>query len=114
MRLADGRAAWFSKAITPAIRDEAARRSASPLSPVYRHLSVYAYRLAALARFEALPPGVYETIEGLERFRFLENGIDVLTVPISPPSHDMSGIDTPADVALAERLIAQIGDPFGA
>ncbi len=114
VRLVDGRAAWFSKAIVPAIRDEAARRTQERLSPVYRHLGVYAYRLTALARFEALPPGVYEAIEGLEQLRFLENGIDVLTVPVVPPSHDMSGIDTSADVALAERLIAYLGDPFGA
>lgn len=113
-RLADGRAAWFSKAIIPAIRDEAARRGRESLSPVYRHLGVYAFRLAALARFEALPPGAYEAIEGLEQLRLLENGIDVLTVPVAPGCHDMSGIDTPADVALAERLIAQAGDPFGA
>lgn len=114
VRLADGRAAWFSKAIVPAIRDEAARRAHEPLSPVYRHLGVYAYRLDALARFEALSPGVYETIEGLEQLRFLENGIEVTTVEVPAPRHPMSGIDGPRDVALAEALIARLGDPYGA
>ncbi len=113
-RLADGRAAWFSKAIIPAIRDEAASRVRESLSPVYRHCGVYAYRLDALARFEALPPGAYERLEGLEQLRFLENGMDVLTVAVDATRHDMSGIDTPADVALAERLIALAGDPYGA
>ena len=113
-RAADGRALWFSKAIIPQIRDADERRRHEPMSPVYRHLGVYAYRNPALARFEAMPPSPYERIEGLEQLRFLENGIDVLTVEVAPPRHAMSGIDSAADVALAERLIARLGDPFGA
>ncbi|WP_375381747.1 3-deoxy-manno-octulosonate cytidylyltransferase [uncultured Sphingomonas sp.] len=113
-RLADGHAAWFSKTILPAIRDEATLRGRDPLSPIYRHLGVYAYRRDALARFEALPPGIYEAIEGLEQLRFLENGIDVTTVEVPAPRHPMSGIDSARDVALAEELIARLGDPFGA
>lgn len=113
-RLPDGRALWFSKAIIPAIRDEAAWRASEPVSPVYRHLGVYAYRLDALARFEATPPTPYERLEGLEQLRFLESGMDILTVLVEPPEHDMSGIDTLEDVMLAERLIERFGDPYGA
>ena len=113
VRAADGRALWFSKAIVPQIRDEAALRTYAPLSPVYRHLGVYAYHAEALARFEAMLPSTYERIEGLEQLRLLENGIDVLTVEVATPRHLMSGVDSPADVVLAERLIAQLGDPFG-
>lgn len=112
-RLPDGRALWFSKAIIPAIRGEAEIRARAPLSPVYRHLGVYGYRLEALARFEATAPTPYEELEGLEQLRFLETGVDILTVPVDAPRHDMGGIDTPDDVALAERLIAQLGDPYG-
>ncbi len=112
-RLPDGRALWFSKVIIPAIRGEAELRVREPLSPVYRHLGVYAYRLDALARFEATAPTPYEELEGLEQLRFLETGVDILTVPVDAPRHDMGGIDTPEDVALAERLIAQAGDPYG-
>ena len=114
VRAADGRALWFSKAILPHIRDEEARRVREPLSPVFRHLGVYAYRAAALAAFEALPPSPQERIEGLEQLRFLENGMDVLTVEVPAPRHAMSGIDSAEDVVLAERLIARLGDPFGA
>ena len=113
VRAADGRALWFSKAIIPAIRGEADARAREPLSAVYRHLGVYAYRLPALARFEATPPTPYERLEGLEQLRFLESGVDILTVPVDAPRHDMGGIDTPEDVVLAERLIAQAGDPYG-
>ncbi len=111
VRRRDGRALWFSKTILPAIRDEAERRATGPLSPVYRHLGLYAYRLEALEAFEATPPTPYETLEGLEQLRFLEMGLDILTIETAPMRHAMSGIDTHEDVALAEALIARIGDP---
>ncbi|PXA83380.1 3-deoxy-manno-octulosonate cytidylyltransferase [Nostoc sp. 3335mG] len=114
VRAQDGRALWFSKAILPAIRDEAGARRAGPLSPVYRHLGLYAYRLDALERFEATPPTPYELLEGLEQLRFLETGLSIRTIEVDPPRHAMSGIDTAEDIALAERLIARWGDPFGA
>jgi len=114
VRAEDGRALWFSKAILPAIRDEDRQRAAGPLSPAYRHLGLYAYRLDALERFEATPPSRYEQLEGLEQLRFLEMGLPIQTVEVDPPRHAMSGIDTPADIALAESLIARWGDPFPA
>lgn len=114
IRGADGRALWFSKAIIPAIRDEAALRAAGPLSPVWQHLGLYGYRMAALEWFAAAPQSVYEVLEGLEQLRFLEGGCTVATIEVEPPSHAMSGIDTPADLALAEEAIARLGDPFPA
>jgi 3-deoxy-manno-octulosonate cytidylyltransferase (CMP-KDO synthetase) len=112
IRSEDGRALWFSKAIIPAIRGEAVLRTAGPLSPVWQHLGLYGYRMAALEWFAAAPPGTYETLEGLEQLRFLEAGRTIATVEVDPPSHAMSGIDSPEDLALAEAAIAQLGDPF--
>lgn len=114
IRAADGRALWFSKNIIPAIRDEAERRKQSPVSPVFQHLGLYAYRFDALERFEQAPPSHYEQIEGLEQLRLLEMGLDILTVEVAQPRFAVSGIDTPEDVALAETLIAERGDPCGA
>ena len=114
LRSADGRAYWFSKTIVPAIRGEADLRRQSGLSPVFRHIGLYGYRLDALKRFAALPPGHYERLEGLEQLRFLENGMSVRAVEVAPPRLSMSGIDTPADLELAEKLIARHGDPFDA
>lgn len=105
----DGRALWFSKAIVPAIRKEAALRVASPLSPVYRHIGLYAYRPEALARFVALPVGRYEELEGLEQLRFLENGMSIRAVEVEAAELSMAGIDSPEDAAHAERLLAERG-----
>jgi len=112
VRAVDGQALWFSKAILPAIRDEAELRATTSVSPVWQHLGLYAYRMAALEWFAAAPPGVYERLEGLEQLRFLEAGRSIATVAVDVPTHVMSGIDTPADVALAEATIARLGDPF--
>lgn len=110
-RAQDGRALWFSKAIIPAIRDEAALRARLPRSPVWRHIGLYGYALDALQRFEAAPPTVLEALEGLEQLRLLELAIPVMTVPVDPPRFDSSGIDTEADIVRVEALIAAHGDP---
>ncbi|WP_010219030.1 3-deoxy-manno-octulosonate cytidylyltransferase [Sphingomonas sp. PAMC 26621] len=111
VRAANGLAHWFSKTILPAIRDEAALRAEGPVSPVFRHLGLYAYRIEALEQFEATPPSPYERLEGLEQLRFLEMGLTIHTILVEPPLHAMSGIDTAVDVALAEDLIRRFGDP---
>jgi 3-deoxy-manno-octulosonate cytidylyltransferase (CMP-KDO synthetase) len=111
---ADGFALWFSKAIIPAIRNEDRRRAADPLSPVLRHIGLYGYRLDALERFAALPIGVYESLEGLEQLRFLENGMRIRAVTVEPSPYDLGGIDTPEDARAAEALIARLGDPHQA
>ncbi|WP_091149105.1 3-deoxy-manno-octulosonate cytidylyltransferase [Novosphingobium sp. CF614] len=113
LRASDGRALWFSKTILPAIRDEAEHRKA-PFSPVFQHLGLYGYRLEALEWFASTPSTPYETLEGLEQLRFLEAGMHITTVEVDPPLHALSGIDTAADVALAEEAIASFGDPYPA
>lgn len=102
----DGKALWFSKNIIPALRKEPEMRQTHPLSPVTQHFGLYGYRLKALEMFCALPQGLYETLEGLEQLRFLENGIGIRAVSIDiadGPLH--SGIDTPEDLVRAEKLL---------
>jgi 3-deoxy-manno-octulosonate cytidylyltransferase (CMP-KDO synthetase) len=112
VRAADGRALWFSKAILPFMRKEAALRESVPLSPVLQHIGLYCYRPEALVAFEASPPSHYEVLEGLEQLRLLELGMDVRAVLVDPARITMSGVDSPADVERAERLIELHGDPF--
>ncbi|MGC4252378.1 MAG: 3-deoxy-manno-octulosonate cytidylyltransferase [Sphingobium sp.] len=110
-RAPDGRALWFSKAIIPAIRNEAVLRQTQPLSPVWRHVGLYGYAIEALTRFEQTAPTELEKLEGLEQLRLLELGIPIMTVPVPPPPFDSSGIDTEEDIVRVEALIALHGDP---
>jgi 3-deoxy-manno-octulosonate cytidylyltransferase (CMP-KDO synthetase) len=112
IRGADGRAIWFSKTIIPAIRNEDVLRLEDGPSPVWQHIGLYAYLIDALRRFEATPPSPYEVLEGLEQLRFLEMGLAIEAVAVTPPPFAATGIDTPQDVRLAEALIAAHGDPL--
>jgi 3-deoxy-manno-octulosonate cytidylyltransferase (CMP-KDO synthetase) len=76
--------------------------------PLYHHIGIYAYRREALQRFVALPPSPLETREKLEQLRALEAGmrIDVAIVDTVP-----LGVDTPADLDRARRLLADATEP---
>ena len=73
--------------------------------PLYHHIGIYAYRRAALARFVSLQPSPLETREKLEQLRALEAGmrIDVSVVDTVP-----LGVDTPADLERARRLLGAV------
>ena len=102
-----GKALWFSKNIIPAIRHEESLRDASPLSPVCRHIGLYAYRKPALEKFVSLSQGYWEQLEGLEQLRCLENGLSIGCVKVEPTDIDISGIDTPEDLRRAEAILAR-------
>jgi 3-deoxy-manno-octulosonate cytidylyltransferase (CMP-KDO synthetase) len=72
--------------------------------PRYHHIGLYAYRRAALERFVKLPPSPLELQEKLEQLRALEAGmrIDITIVDTVP-----RGVDTPADLETARRLLAK-------
>jgi 3-deoxy-manno-octulosonate cytidylyltransferase (CMP-KDO synthetase) len=76
--------------------------------PLYHHIGIYAYRRQALERFVALPPSALEAREKLEQLRALEAGmrIDVTIVDTVP-----LGVDTPADLERARRLLAHAKAP---
>ncbi|MFA7413956.1 MAG: 3-deoxy-manno-octulosonate cytidylyltransferase [Rhizobium sp.] len=70
--------------------------------PLYHHIGLYAYRRAALEKFVSLPPSPLEKRESLEQLRVLEAGlrIDVEIVKSIP-----LGVDTPADLEKARRIL---------
>jgi 3-deoxy-manno-octulosonate cytidylyltransferase (CMP-KDO synthetase) len=107
----DGRALWFSKTVIPAIRNEAGLRKSEPFSPVWRHVGLYAFRTEALRRFTAMPESPLEKLEGLEQLRLLENRMTIQCVPVEAPAISTSGVDTEADLARVEALVAAKGDP---
>lgn len=75
--------------------------------PRYHHIGLYAYRRAALERFVALPPSPLEQQEKLEQLRALEAGmrIDITIVDTVP-----RGVDTPADLETARRILKPRSD----
>lgn len=69
VRDARGDALYFSRSAIPS------RGHGSGAAPRrWRHVGVYAWRPAALARFVALPRGELERAENLEQLRWLEHG----------------------------------------
>jgi 3-deoxy-manno-octulosonate cytidylyltransferase (CMP-KDO synthetase) len=72
--------------------------------PRYHHIGLYAYRRAALERFVGLQPSPLERQEKLEQLRALEAGmrIDVTIVDTVP-----RGVDTPADLETARRILSK-------
>ena len=97
-----GRALYFSRAQIPWPRDTAQSSREVP-EWALRHIGVYAYRVEALRRFAALPPGRLEHCESLEQLRALEHGmaISVAVVDQAPAR----GVDTPEDLDAVRRLI---------
>jgi 3-deoxy-manno-octulosonate cytidylyltransferase (CMP-KDO synthetase) len=93
-----GNALLFSRSPIPYVRDP----SATPT--FWEHVGVYAFRREALLRFARLAPGPLERAEKVECLRFLEHGIRMRMVVT-----DYMGveIDTPEDLARAERLLAE-------
>jgi 3-deoxy-manno-octulosonate cytidylyltransferase (CMP-KDO synthetase) len=78
---------------------------------MYHHIGIYAYRRNALERFVALPPSYLEKREKLEQLRALEDGmlIDVVIVDTFP-----LGVDTPADLERARRMLDAATSKFRA
>ena len=90
----DGRALYFSRSAIPFFRSG---------EPAYRkHLGIYAYRADALAEIASLPPSPLERAESLEQLRWLEAGY---TIWVGEAAGDSIGVDTPEDLAEAERRL---------
>lgn len=108
-------ALWFSKAIIPAIRNEAALRESGPFSPVWKHIGLYGFRVDVLEKVVFLPQSPYEKIEGLEQLRMIENNVKIQAVPVEVAEGLIPmGIDSPEDIERAEALIRGYGDPLAA
>ena len=99
---ANGDALYFSRAPVPWPRDAFARdRTAMPQGRWLRHVGIYGYRVSALHAFAALSPGTLERTESLEQLRALEAGWRIAVA--LAPSPFPPGVDTPEDLARAER-----------
>lgn len=91
-----GSALYFSRSPIPYPRDP---RSGARW---WRHIGIYAFRRQALEMFSRWPMGELEASEKIECLRFLEHGRRIKVVETSGMR---VSIDTPEDLAKAERIL---------
>ncbi len=91
-----GNALYFSRSVIPFLRDKT-----TPVT-YYEHIGVYAFRKQALLQFTQWPIATLEAAEKIECLRFLENGIMLRMALVD---YMGVGIDVPADLEKAKRLI---------
>jgi 3-deoxy-manno-octulosonate cytidylyltransferase (CMP-KDO synthetase) len=99
-----GQALYFSRATIPHIREP---NGAPPAETYWRHIGIYAYRRDYLLKFVAEPPSPLENLEKLEQLRALDMGCRMKVVK----TQDFGiGVDTPEDIAKAERLLQRLAE----
>ena len=92
----DGFALYFSRASIPGNLSNEWMET----NPIYRHVGLYAYRKECLLAFTTWARAPYESSEGLEQLRFMENGVGIRVIETE---HRLIGVDVPADL---ERVLA--------
>ncbi len=96
-----GRAMTFSRSIIPYLRGVAPEEW--PARHRYlTHIGMYAYRGHILREIARLDPAPLETAESLEQMRWLQNGYTIMT---AESDYATVGIDTPADLEAAIRML---------
>lgn len=78
------RAIYFSRSPVPYPRN-------NPAEPPYRHVGIYAYRVASIRTYLSIPPTRVENTESLEQLRWLAHGHTIMACVVDS-SH--TGIDT--------------------
>lgn len=90
-----GNALYFSRYPIPYIRDKS-------VSFIHQgHIGVYAYRRDVLAILPSLPFSALEQAESLEQLRFLQAGITIRVIQVSPME---KGVDTPNDLERVRKI----------
>lgn len=103
---AQGMALYFSRAPIPFARDAFSQDTCTmpPSGVWYRHIGIYAYRVALLHQFVTWPTAPQEQLESLEQLRALHNGVAIHVAPACeavPP-----GVDTQHDLEQVRNLLA--------
>lgn len=95
-------ALYFSKSLIPFMRKADAF--------AYRHIGLYGFRFETLKKYMSLEPTPLEQCEGLEQLRALENGIPIKIVVVDYKGRTHWAVDSPDDVILVEKIIAEEGE----
>jgi len=99
-----GLALYFSRAPIPFFRDERDLNVLVTKNSYYKHVGLYAYSSQALKKIATMGDSILEDAEKLEQLRFLDYG---LRFKVHETDQEVFGIDTPEDLAKAERLVHQ-------
>ena len=99
-----GFALYFSRSMIPFIRGVEKNDWLSHY-PFLKHLGIYAYRTEVLKQITQLPQSSLELAESLEQLRWLQNGY---RIKVGTTDIETIGIDTPEDLAKAEKFIQGI------
>lgn len=97
----DMNAMYFSRSVIPFVRNAETSEWVEK-NRYYTHVGMYAYRSATLANITRLPQSSLEIAESLEQLRWLQNGY---RIKVGITDCDTIGIDTPADLENAEKMI---------
>jgi 3-deoxy-manno-octulosonate cytidylyltransferase (CMP-KDO synthetase) len=108
---AKGNALYFSRSPIPHVRldpsqgERAAAAAAVAQGLARKHVGLYVYRRAALAKFATLPPSALEQAEGLEQLRALQAGMRIRVVPLVGRAG--VAVDTPEDLERVRELLKE-------
>ena len=106
---AKGKAIYFSRQPLPYLRGTEVEHWLER-QPYYKHVGIYAFRSEVLQQLVRLEASPLEKSESLEQLRWLENGY---AIQVEETLTANIGIDTPEDLALAERqLLSGIKQPM--
>jgi 3-deoxy-manno-octulosonate cytidylyltransferase (CMP-KDO synthetase) len=101
----EGYAMYFSRAPIPWPREIMSGRSNTPIK-AFRHIGLYAYRAAFVARYAAWPACPLESTESLEQLRVLWNGERIVVVEADEAP--LAGVDTPEDLERVRRVFETV------
>ena len=98
-----GRALYFSRQPLPHLRGVEPEQWMEH-HPFFKHVGIYAFRTETLEALVRLQQSPLELCESLEQLRWLENGYEI---QVKETAVANIGIDTPADMALAEQYLTK-------
>ncbi len=98
-----GRALYFSRQPIPHVRGVEPEQWMEH-HPYFKHVGIYAFRTETLEALVRLQQSPLELCESLEQLRWLENGYEI---QVKETAVANIGIDTPADMALAEQYLTK-------
>ena len=98
-----GRALYFSRQPLPHVRGVEPEQWMEH-HPYFKHVGIYAFRTETLEALVRMQQSPLELCESLEQLRWLENGYEI---QVKETAVANIGIDTPADMALAEQYLTK-------